>query len=572
MHIVFTSCAIQFCDVITIQNQNLKQTIMKQLMIASLAALLLSSCKKEITDSISSQQQSNQVNSRLHPMGVKLDDPSLVKKVGYYSIPKNSLNKAPLPSYIDLSMYMPKVGSQGTQLSCVGWAVGYYCKSYQEGREKNWGVDQNTYSPSWVYNQINGGVDDGSQISNAMDLLVNKGCDFIDNFSYSSSNYTTQPDIASKTNAAHYKSLMWQYLVPLPEIFKAMLSTSQVIVISIPVYPDFDISPENLIYDDWFGASDGDHAICIIGYDDSKQAFKFINSWGTDYGINGYGWISYDKIPDINAAYVLIDKANSYDTQYLIGDFNGDKVQDIFTANGNAFYVSWSGVNGLKKLQTSTATITNLIVGDFNGDGQSDILYPDGSNFYVLYSGTGMWYKLKSSTQTKSELAIGDFNGDGKSDVFYPNGTKWYVSYSGTGIWEILNSSSKKYNLLLGDFNGDGKTDVFYPDGTDWYVCYSGVGVWTKVNSSSVIFNLAVGDFNGDGKSDIFYSSGTGWYVCYSGMGGFAKFSTSSLKASELQLTNYNTGRFGDNKYDVIHATSSKWEISWSGTSAFSAL
>jgi hypothetical protein len=31
----------------------------------------------------------------------------------------------------------------------------------------------------------------------------------------------------------------------------------------------------------------------LIGYSESKQAFKLINSWGNDWGDNGYGWITY---------------------------------------------------------------------------------------------------------------------------------------------------------------------------------------------------------------------------------------------------------------------------------------
>lgn len=43
--------------------------------------------------------------------------------------------------------------------------------------------------------------------------------------------------------------------------------------------------------------------VVLVGYDDSKPvpggkagAFKFINSWGRDWGADGYGWISYDTL------------------------------------------------------------------------------------------------------------------------------------------------------------------------------------------------------------------------------------------------------------------------------------
>jgi hypothetical protein len=51
------------------------------------------------------------------------------------------------------------------------------------------------------------------------------------------------------------------------------------------------------------------HAIVIIGYNDSLQAFKFMNSFGTKWGNEGYGWISYKLAPSvIREAYIIKPK------------------------------------------------------------------------------------------------------------------------------------------------------------------------------------------------------------------------------------------------------------------------
>lgn len=41
---------------------------------------------------------------------------------------------------------------------------------------------------------------------------------------------------------------------------------------------------------------DGGHALCVVGYNDYKfgGAFRIVNSWGSDYGDNGYMWVKYD--------------------------------------------------------------------------------------------------------------------------------------------------------------------------------------------------------------------------------------------------------------------------------------
>lgn len=534
----------------------------------STTILLFVSCKKEILEN-NSKPQSNQNQQELHPTGVILDDPSLLEKVGYYKTESNL--RINLPSAIDLSIKMPVVGDQGSQKSSSAWAVGYYCKTYQEVIEKKWNSNKNAFSPSWIYNQINGGKDEGSSIEGAMSILANNGCDFKDNFPYYSNDYLRKPDAGSIVNASHYRSSSWTYLQKTTETLKNILASSDVIVISLPVYPDFDnLDKDNPIYNNWSGVSRGNAAVCIVGYDDKKQAFKFINSWGLNWGIDGYGWIAYSKIPSINNAYLLSDKANTYDTKYLIGDFNGDKIQDVFTANGYRWYVSWGGTSGLKKLATSSITTSSLAVGDFNGDGKSDVFYPNGSEWKVSYSGNSGWATINWSGITLTNMKFGDFNGDKKTDIFYPNGSEWRVSYSGSSRWTIINNSVVTIDYIgIGDFSGDGKSDVFYANGSEWKVSYSGTTGWNRINGSAVRINyVKLADFNGDGKCDVFYPNGTDWKVSYSGTLDWTKLNTSAITISSIGLGDFN----GDKKCDVFHPTTSYWQLSWSGTSAWEDL
>ena len=42
------------------------------------------------------------------------------------------------------------------------------------------------------------------------------------------------------------------------------------------------------------GPNDGiDHAVQIVGWDDTKTAWKMRNQWGTDWGFGGYAWVAY---------------------------------------------------------------------------------------------------------------------------------------------------------------------------------------------------------------------------------------------------------------------------------------
>jgi len=44
----------------------------------------------------------------------------------------------------------------------------------------------------------------------------------------------------------------------------------------------------------------GGHAVCIVGYDDTRfgGAFEVVNTWGKDWGVQGYSWIRYKDFAD----------------------------------------------------------------------------------------------------------------------------------------------------------------------------------------------------------------------------------------------------------------------------------
>lgn len=59
----------------------------------------------------------------------------------------------------------------------------------------------------------------------------------------------------------------------------------------------------------------GGHFIVITGYDDATSTFEFINSWGDDWGDNGFGLMSYDFVNNMINKYdafrVVLNSENS---------------------------------------------------------------------------------------------------------------------------------------------------------------------------------------------------------------------------------------------------------------------
>jgi len=203
-------------------------------------------------------------------------------------------NAPVLPSSIDLSSNFPIPGDQGQQNSCVGWATAYALKSYQERLEMGWllNTKEHVFSPAFVYNQINGGEDNGSSMIEALELIRDKGAATLATMPYDVNDYTTQPNYQATQEAAKYKAIGFQKLNDILSIKSALANRSPVIA-GISLYDSIYSVRE--VYNSATGSYLGGHAITITGYDDNKYggAFKIINSWGQGWGDNGYFWMPY---------------------------------------------------------------------------------------------------------------------------------------------------------------------------------------------------------------------------------------------------------------------------------------
>jgi len=220
------------------------------------------------------------------------------------------------PTSVDLSPNFPNPGDQGAQGSCVGWAVAYALKSFQEKMEIGWPLNtaDSLFSPAFVYNQINEGSDNGSHIHDALDLIVQQGAATWAKMPYDDSDYLTQPTQSAVQEAANFRANRWARVETITSI-KAALVNRLPVVVGILVYETFQmLVGEDSVYNTATGTLLGGHAVTIVGYDDNKYggAFKIINSWSQNWGNHGYFWIPYSFAPTvIIQAYVLEDAENS---------------------------------------------------------------------------------------------------------------------------------------------------------------------------------------------------------------------------------------------------------------------
>jgi cathepsin K len=243
----------------------------------------------------------NVENTDIHTFG-------LGEEGGYcygYKLPEAEIaeidTEIAFPPSIDLSDFLPTIGSQGSQGSCVAWATGYYLKSFHENYEDfviNGLAPTNEMSPSFIYNQIKvSDCDNGAVVQRALDTIQFTGIPSLSIMPYSEFDCDTQPTDLQKISAAPNKIESYAYLDQdkVYEQAKAFLFNGQPVVIAITIDRSyFGAKDENGIYIyRKFKEASGGHAMLVVGYDDEMNAFKVVNSWGKKWGNDGFVWIDY---------------------------------------------------------------------------------------------------------------------------------------------------------------------------------------------------------------------------------------------------------------------------------------
>ncbi|MCA9279420.1 MAG: C1 family peptidase [Phycisphaeraceae bacterium] len=209
---------------------------------------------------------------------------------------------------VDLRRWMPPVGEQ-LMNDCTAWAMAYGAKTYAEARDQNWKPDapSRIFSPRFVYNQINKGVDEGSNFIQATILMADKGAATLATEPYRPGDYSSQPSERAKAEAKAFP-VYDAMLVDSRIGIRRALQRREVVVFGAHVGPAFlsgrfeEYTPTLFTADSKNrkpGQPHGKHAMVIVGYDDQRGCFLVQNSWGTDWAWHGYAWVAYELFDDI---------------------------------------------------------------------------------------------------------------------------------------------------------------------------------------------------------------------------------------------------------------------------------
>ncbi len=257
------------------------------------------------------------------------------------------------PSSVDLRGSAVAVGNQGSLNSCVSWATGYAMMGWyyekQTGREM-------TFAPMYVYSQTHGPLDAngqpaGSYAADALKVLKGQGVDTAAHYGSGwASDWRTQPNASQRTNAANFRITGWNTIfrnvqnsaakvgpnATEIEALKARLAAGNPVAIAFRVRTSF-LSYSGGWYDGSGALSNGLHEMLALGYD--RRGLYVQNSWGTEKGVQGYVYMTWDAVERD------VYEATFADGAVFSANASTDSIKPTITSFKKQFAVGYQGSN-----------------------------------------------------------------------------------------------------------------------------------------------------------------------------------------------------------------------------------
>lgn len=247
--------------------------------------------------------------------------------------------KPSLPSLIDLSALCTTVKDQGEMGSCTAFA----CVGLMEHVYRKCGltIPDDLLSERFLYyvTRVNiekgpANDDSGAYIRDVLKAMNKFGVCLEKCMPYNM-NYSEVPSRKAYTQALNYQIISYTTIqinsaspsTTLKQL-KTLLSSGNPFVGGVICYSNFFDDTNGLIPLPK-GQMIGGHALLFVGYDDASQVFKFKNSWGTEWGDNGYGYLPYAYLTTFN----MLDLWTVYTEEYNNVEMTAKKavLQNVLT-------------------------------------------------------------------------------------------------------------------------------------------------------------------------------------------------------------------------------------------------
>jgi hypothetical protein len=195
-------------------------------------------------------------------------------------------------------LYTPTPGNQGSEGACVAFATAYGGRSieqYYRTGASSYSYSANIFSPEYIYDQTKvGDCGSGTSITACLDFMYNNGVTTWQTVPFSDVNgCSIVPTSLQISEAAAFKIPTYSKLLSTDQAaIKTMIVNKHAVIVGLNIDNNFTNATAGYT---WNSISDGNapHGVVVCGYDDSRNAYKILNSFGTNWGDAGYLWVDY---------------------------------------------------------------------------------------------------------------------------------------------------------------------------------------------------------------------------------------------------------------------------------------
>ncbi len=224
---------------------------------------------------------------------------------------------------VDMSDNFAPVRNQGKQGSCASFAISSVIEALRG--------DSNRYSPAYLYwnaRESNNMTqeDSGASLNDIVRIAMRKGVCTEEKMPYNAEVYNVAPSEAAENEAVDCRILEAKTVEPKLKDIKSALSDGYPVVIAARIFDSFSDTHSGFVRhpsSEELAGGDredghGKHAMVICGFSDKERVFIVRNSWGKDFGENGYCYIPYSYAQQYFLQACIVTKVSESDAKRAI--------------------------------------------------------------------------------------------------------------------------------------------------------------------------------------------------------------------------------------------------------------
>lgn len=213
---------------------------------------------------------------------------------------------------VDLRRYFSPIRNQSSLGSCTSFSA---TSMYEAMMNRLTSTSDNVMSPAFLFyysNVITGRPQGGSNFAEQLAVLGQHGICHEELYMYNAENPTVEPSADATSDAAHHRVLKAKQIPLIDEADKKLtletnhrlitsaLSEGYPVGISLQLFTNFGSEGAFILHptDDPTATPDGYHAMVLAGYSNDNDFYIVRNSWGENFGDNGYCYIPAAYIDD----------------------------------------------------------------------------------------------------------------------------------------------------------------------------------------------------------------------------------------------------------------------------------